>query len=277
MRTLRAERRAVDPKALRHKAARPEDCSAVVAEPFRVVDGSGRTLLACVRPEVDPEPFRRVVRALPYVTTDRSGGMRSVSCIFGSYPRVAMRIDMCRSAATAATHPSLHAAMVAAADVAAAGYRAENPALYEAHRAHVRERVLPDWRMGDTPFTSGIANHTNPLHYHQDAGNFPGFWSAMFVLKAGVDGGLLCFPELDLAADFPDGTLVLFDGQSLIHGITPIRRLRPDGYRHTVVYYSLQQLWKCLPPGEELARIRRVRTEREGQPRSLARVKGKAR
>lgn len=50
-----------------------------------------------------------------------------------------------------------------------------------------------------------------------------------------------------------------------MHGVTPIIKTHRDGYRFTVVYYSLEQMWKCLTITQELARIRNVKTQREAK------------
>ncbi len=64
----------------------------------------------------------------------------------------------------------------------------------------------------------------------------------------------MAVPEYDIGLEVADQSLTLFDGQALLHGVTPFRRSGPQGYRFTVVYYSLQQMWQCLPPGEEAKR-----------------------
>jgi hypothetical protein len=131
------------------------------------------------------------------------------------------------------------------------------------HEGITAEKVQPDYRMAGTAFTSGIANDNNPLWYHFDTGNYPGVWSGMLTLRQGVEGGYLSMPEWDVGLRVADKSLLLFDGQGLLHGVTPITKTSETGRRFTVVYYSLKGMWKCLPPKAELERIRRVRTERE--------------
>jgi len=60
-----------------------------------------------------------------------------------------------------------------------------------------------------------------------------------------------------------DNTVILFDGQNILHGVTKITQAHPKGYRYSIVYYTLQQIWNCLPMSEELARARNVRHKRE--------------
>jgi len=118
--------------------------------------------------------------------------------------------------------------------------------------------------MEGTPFTSGIVNKNNPLKYHHDSGNFKNVLSNMIVLKRGVKGGRLSCPEYDIKFECDDNCVVIFDGAQILHGVTPI--IKPEGeetYRYSVVYYSLEQMWKCDSVNEEVKRIRKVKKERE--------------
>ncbi len=55
----------------------------------------------------------------------------------------------------------------------------------------------------------------------------------------------------------------MFDGQSILHGVTPINKVSPKGYRFSIVYYTLKRMWQCLEVDEELVRVRQKKTERE--------------
>ena len=55
----------------------------------------------------------------------------------------------------------------------------------------------------------------------------------------------------------------MFDGQGLLHGVTPFTRTRRNGYRFTMVYYALQALWQCKDPTENVRTAARKRIERE--------------
>lgn len=123
-------------------------------------------------------------------------------------------------------------------------------------------RVLPEWRMPGSVYTSGIINENNALAYHFDSGNFRGCWSGMIVLPHRITGGELVLPQFRVAFRFKTPSVFFFDGQSILHGVMPIQR--PSmGYRYSLVYYSLQQMWRCLPADEELLRAKEMRTVRE--------------
>ena len=62
--------------------------------------------------------------------------------------------------------------------------------------------------------------------------------------------------------EISDNTLTIFDGQSIVHGVTPLFKYKPNSYRYTKVYYSLEQMWKCDSIKEEIMRIRKLKKER---------------
>jgi hypothetical protein len=105
-------------------------------------------------------------------------------------------------------------------------------------------------------------NQTSVLPFHRDAYNFPA-WSAMPVLRRGVDGGFLRIPEYGATIACRDGWGVFFAGYDLLHGVTPMRLRRPDGYRYSVVYYALKGMKDCFTAAVEAGYARKRRTERE--------------
>jgi hypothetical protein len=200
--------------------------------------------------------LERVLRRLDVRRSHRMGGLPSRLRTFGYHPRNGVRFNFCGPASLAADDAEAHAQIMRSAEVAARAYAAVNPALYARHVA-LAQGVRRAWRLEGTPFTSGIVNRDNPLAYHYDAGNFRGVWSAMLGFRRDVTGGALAAPAYDVGFAIADRSLLLFDGQSLLHGITPFRRTSPRGYRITVVYYSLDEMWRCLPPEQEAQRPRR--------------------
>ena len=156
--------------------------------------------------------------------------------------------------------------------MAAKYYALHNTELYQEHLATTHENIVDDFSLPDVPFTSGIINDNNPLCYHFDSGNFKNVWSAMIVLKHKTSGGYLAMPEYDLMCEVANHSIFFFDGQSILHGVTPIKKLASDSRRFSLVYYSLQSMWNCQPLREEIARARTRREEVE-QKRRNAHVK----
>jgi hypothetical protein len=85
----------------------------------------------------------------------------------------------------------------------------------------------------------------------------------MIVFKQYTEGGRLSCPEYGVKFEVADNTIIIFDGQKILHGVTPIKHLNKAAYRYSVVYYSLAQMWNCGHVNEELVRIRKVKRQRE--------------
>jgi hypothetical protein len=85
----------------------------------------------------------------------------------------------------------------------------------------------------------------------------------MPVVRRGVRGGRLHLPEFNVSFECRDGWVVWFPGWRYVHGVTPITKVEPDGYRISVVYYSLRGMKDCHTWALEQARGREVRTQRE--------------
>lgn len=229
-----------------------------------VEDGEVRVIYK----ELDEEGFDsaeiiEALKAIKYDEGERTGGLKTVSRIFGYTPRNTVRADFCHTTSLAHDHPEEHSIVCGYGKKVADLYAEHNPDMYGKHTEEAKTRVKDEWRIEDTPFTSGIINKNNPLKYHFDSGNFKQVNSCMLAFKHKVRGGYLAIPEYDLALRIANNSITIFDGQSLLHGVTPIHELAEDSHRFTVVYYSLERMWKCLPVDEEIARIRNIKTKRE--------------
>lgn len=263
---LQAEQREIDLEAYRGAFADERHVSQIVDEPCMVYL-DGQDFPSVVYVELDerlPEAVA-ALRRIKFTKGGRTSGMLTESRTFGYAPKLVVRgEETCREAKLATEDPGAHAQLVRLAGVVEGWYRRLNPAAYAQHESVV-STVLPDWRLGGEQgvFTSGIVNHNNKLPYHFDRGNFEECWSNMLVFKRACNGGDLTCPELDLCFRLRDHSLLMFDGQSILHGVTPFRITRPDGYRFSVVYYSLKQMWRCETREDTVALAARRRTERE--------------
>ena len=172
----------------------------------------------------------------------RAGGMRSRSATFGfSGPAPQMQRPAPTASAWAYQNPEGHAVI---ANYAATLHKVLNdygPAEIVARHSEVKQLLHPDWRLGNTCWTSGIVNDTANLYYHYDKNNVLDTWSAMIVLRAGVSGGFLHVADYDLTLPCNHGDILYFAGMSLVHGVTPIRVALPGGYRYSIVYYSIKK------------------------------------
>jgi hypothetical protein len=82
------------------------------------------------------------------------------------------------------------------------------------------ERTHPDWRIGNTVFTTVTVNRSYPTGVHTDAGDLDEGFSTLAVLRKGsYTGGLFVFPEYRLGVNMRHGDLLLMDAHQW-HGNT---------------------------------------------------------
>lgn len=118
----------------------------------------------------------------------------------------------------------------------------------------VRDVIARDWRIEGTLWSSGIINNTAALPMHMDSGNVPGSWSAMLGVRQACAGGLLYLADYDCYFTIPHGSITIFDGQSVTHGVTPLSPLSHDAFRYTLVAYAKNSMKSCAPCREDEGR-----------------------
>lgn len=205
------------------------------------------------------------LKRIKYTESKRTDGLVTRSRVFGFKPRNTMRGDYCKGSSLAYDFPAEHKLVCDYAAKIEGLYQAAHPAGYDAHKKQT-DTVKPSYRLGkQSIFTSGIINKNNPLKYHFDTGNFKKVYSCMLVFKQDIKGGYLAMPEYGVGVQLKHNSIFMFDGQSIMHGVTPISYSHPNAFRYSVVYYSLQQLWKCLEIDE-------ARTDRIPRPHRLSQL-----
>jgi hypothetical protein len=262
MNTIQRNKRMINWRQFRLRKANREDCKEFITEPCKIIVDGVLGLLYFDISHLDTKPFLDALQKIKIGTNERSSGMTSSSQVFGFMPRRPLgRGDFCNASRLHRDQPKEAEIVSKFIDQLVGLYRENNPALAKLHE-ELADKILPEWRIHGL-FSSGIINLNNPLPYHFDAGNIESCWSIMPVFKKDIEGGHLAIPQLDLCVELRDHTCLMFDGQSLMHGVTPFKKLSAQAYRYTVVYYTMAQLWACLPIKDELARARRKRTETE--------------
>lgn len=186
------------------------------------------------------------------------------SRIFGYRPPVRYNYcaNYCAPSSSAYSHPAQHAVICEFGRLLDSIYGNFAPDVAARHSELLRS-IRAEWIIPGTRFTSGIVNRANPLKYHFDRGNLEKVMSCMVVFRHQCDGGFLSIPEFGGRWPLEDHSFFLFDGQSHLHGVTPIRRLNKRAYRYSVVYYALQAMAKCGGLDEELSRARAEKRARE--------------
>lgn len=159
-------------------------------------------------------------------------------------------------------YPAVSAMLGEFCRVAEHVFRTQATDVYDTTARAVRELIDPQWLIEGTPWTSGIINNTAALPYHRDANNVPRSWSAMLAARRNVGGGLLHLVDYDVWLTVPNGSISVFDGQSVVHGVTPLRPGGPNPYRFTVVTYALAGMRACCgTPADEVRRAALAATE----------------
>ncbi len=184
------------------------------------------------------------------------------SRIFGFRPRIPFGANYCSIASSAETHPPQHEIICGMGRVLNSIYATCAPDVAARH-TELLKTISPDWVIPGTRFTSGIVNQNNPLKYHFDKRNLHDVMSCMVVLRNMVSGGFLSIPEFNARWALEDHTYFLFDGQSFLHGVTPIKKMNKHGYRYSVVYYALRAMAGCGTLTEELDQCRKEKARRE--------------
>lgn len=190
-------------------------------------------------------------------------GMMNMSRTFGMAPRnVILRRESCRPTGLATEAPEQHLKLVNASRYLQDQLKIMFPDIWAKDKEEI-SKIDQDWLMEDDAiWTSGVINKTATLPYHRDGFNFD-TWSAMPVLRRGVEGGMLHFPEYDVTVECRDGWVVYFCGHRWVHGVTPMKVVAKDGYRYSIVYYALRGMKDCFTYAVETARGHSKRIERE--------------
>lgn len=263
MNTITVNKKNLDFSEYVKRSALESDFQNLIKEDCLVMEDGQPKILYCKIDDNLTSGIRNAVKSIKYEKGKRTNGLVTESRIFGYSPRNTIRKDYCSSTSLSYESPEFNKTICDFGNHLAELYQIYFPSIYRIHNDLTEKRILQNWKIEGTPFTSGIVNKNNPLKYHFDAGNIKDVLSNMVVFKSGVQGGHLSCPEYDLGFEVSDNTVILFDGQKILHGVTPIKKLTPDSYRYSVVFYTLQQMWNCLPLNEEVARAQKIRTKRE--------------
>jgi hypothetical protein len=231
-----------------------------------VVDADSGEPAVAYLPCPDIGQLRRAIIGVETSSTSagqiRADGTRVASRTFGYAPRRPVyRQDGCRVTALADDYPDTQRTVMAYATRLREVLDDVAPGVVASSRKEMTG-VDGDWKMGESEWTSGVINRSARLPYHRDAMNFP-VWSAMPVVRRHMEGGHLAIPEYDLVLPCRDGWGVFFPGYKLVHGVTPMRPTRPDGYRFSLVYYALRGMQDCFTYAAEREHARTRRTQRE--------------
>lgn len=254
-------RKKLDPSSFIRRTALDKDYNELIKENVIVYEDDNPVIVYIIAKEI-PQKYVETVKSIKYAVNKRLAGLVTRSKIFGYMPREQVRKDFCSSTSFSVEDPDNHKTICDFGKEISKYYRKYCPEMFHKHKV-ISTTINPEWKIEDTPFTSGVINQNNMLKYHYDGGNVNDIYSNMVAFKKHCVGGHLSIPEFDIGLDIADRSLLFFDGQDIIHGVTPFKITRAEGYRYTIVYYTLQRMWQCKPISEEIARIKKRKTERE--------------
>lgn len=216
-----------------------------------------------ILPESKVKDMRTICFHTKIASTARAHkGLPTQSSVFGAVPRTAIRQDYCRFTQNSLSETENFAIVREFGKYAASVHRALFPENY-AESLKLAAEIEPDWLMPATPYATCNFNFNHAIKHHRDAGNLPTAFSNVLILREGVLGGQLVMPEYGVALAQQDRAFTIFRGYKEVHGVMPIKKVKPEGYRASIVYYTLAGMKHCYPFQEEIERVRLKRLERE--------------
>jgi hypothetical protein len=112
----------------------------------------------------------------------------------------------------------------------------------------------PNYRIGDTAFSTITVNQDYRTAFHKDAGDYlEGFGNLVAYCKD-IEPVYLVLPKYKVAVNLDTYDLLLVDVHQ-VHGNTKIIKKNEKGVRLSFVMYYRHKMYKCLPPKKELKRI----------------------
>ena len=210
------------------------------------------------------ESIRKASLNTKYVKTYRTTkALPTQSSVFGSLPRIALRNDYCRFSAQTKNEKENANMLFSFLPFLTEIYKTYLPTQHQHDLKVIEENVNKDYLIKDkSPFTTANINVNHAIKYHKDTGNFRGNLSNVLILRDGIIGGELVFPEYGFALAQEDGYLAIFDGQAEIHGVRPIIKTKEKPYRASIVYYTLENMKHCYPFKMEVARLQNLASVR---------------
>lgn len=172
---------------------------------------------------------------------DKSKEVKQFSTILGSIPpKPHMRREFA-SSSSVHYHESARTfvkAMLLASEESMALIKQLAPSIYET-QVESMSKVKDKWRFGKY-FTSSISNYNISAGFHVDNANIKGCINVIICKRSNSKGGCTTIPDYDATVDSCDNSMLVYPAWRNVHAVTPIIPLADDGYRNTLVFYSLK-------------------------------------
>lgn len=135
------------------------------------------------------------------------------------------------------------------------GFKDIVPERYKKQKAMVLA-TNPNYRIGETAFSTITVNKDYRTAFHTDQGDYPGGFGNLVAYCKDIEPVYLVLPKFRVAVNLQTNDLLLVDVHQ-IHGNTEIVKKTDSGVRLSFVMYYRNNMYKCLSPTEELKRIQR--------------------
>ena len=112
----------------------------------------------------------------------------------------------------------------------------------------------PNYRIADTAFTTITINKNYRTTYHYDGRDYKQGFGNLVAYCRDIEPMSLILPRYGIGVHLDTNDLLLVDVHEL-HGNTEFIPNGPNPVRLSFVMYYRENMWKCLPPEEELKRI----------------------
>lgn len=113
------------------------------------------------------------------------------------------------------------------------------PNIYHNQKKLINENVPEKFKFSEL-FTSSISNYNISAPFHRDAGNIVGCVNVIITKKKNATGGNLNIPDYGATIDSKNNSLLVYPAWKNVHGVTPIKKTKPEGYRNSLVFYPLK-------------------------------------
>lgn len=194
---------------------------------------------------------------------NRLSGIVNSNLTFGTSAPAALRRRWgCQSSGFDRDHGHITEMIVEALGIGLAMLELHAPLAHKVTVEAATEAIPALWRLRDLPWTSGVINRTSALPYHRDSGNLKETWSAMLGARRDIEGGHLHLADYDVWLGIPHGSVCIFDGQSVLHGVSPIHPVSRRAIRYTIVAYAKAAIRNCCDNHQdEVLRAKKKATE----------------
>lgn len=188
-------------------------------------------------------------------------GWEVVSGTIGFFEREPRR-PFCHECAWNMRHPEKFAALLPMVQQVSTLFEQHCPERFAMQKGFV-EKTPGNYVIPNTVFTTITINKNFRTACHLDAGDLPEGFTCLSVIERGTyKGANLVLPNYRIAVDVRTNDLIIFDPHEY-HGNTQLLPISKGAVRCSLVYYYRKKMVHCLPPEQELER---VKTRKPGEP-----------